>query len=208
MKNEKLVYLLGALLGWFALVSQFSLIHQHRVASAFETTVRFFTFFTILTNLMVAIFFSGQLLSPANRFRQWLSGAGIYTALTIYILVVGLVYQVLLRHIWNPTGLQMWTDELLHTVIPIYMVVCWIVFDEKKQLSYRLIPAWLLYPGIYCIVVMIRGAFTGYYPYPFLDVATLGFHQVILTILGLILLFVLLSLLFIWIGRKMAAAKR
>lgn len=44
-----------SILGWFALGSQLYLIIQNRIVSVPETVVRYFSFFTILTNLLVAI---------------------------------------------------------------------------------------------------------------------------------------------------------
>ncbi|HMI79175.1 MAG TPA: hypothetical protein VK484_10285 [Ferruginibacter sp.] len=41
--------------GWFALIGQFYLIIENRVASLAETITRYFGFFTILTNIIVAV---------------------------------------------------------------------------------------------------------------------------------------------------------
>lgn len=45
-------------LGWFALLLQLYLIILHRVSSLPETIVRFFSFFTIQTNILVALCFT------------------------------------------------------------------------------------------------------------------------------------------------------
>jgi len=49
--------------------------------------------------------------------------AGVITAITVYITIVGLVYNVILRFLWKPEGLQFIVDELLHTVIPLLLLV-------------------------------------------------------------------------------------
>jgi ABC-type Na+ efflux pump permease subunit len=57
------------------------------------------------------------------------------TAITLYILIVGLVYNVILRFLWVLTGSQKIVDELLHLVIPVLVLLYWIVFVTKKEYS-------------------------------------------------------------------------
>ncbi len=61
-------YLLAilALFGWFALLSQFYLIIEGRVVPVPETIIRYFSFFTILTNLLVAVCATVLLLKPGS----------------------------------------------------------------------------------------------------------------------------------------------
>ena len=63
---------------------------------------------------------------------------------------------------------------------------------------------WLLYPALYCVYSLIRGAFVDWYPYPFIDPLQLGYPRVFLNIAGLILLFIVMSLLYVAIGRAIA----
>jgi len=41
--------------GWFSLIAQFYLIIINRTTSVGETIIRYFNFFTILTNILVAL---------------------------------------------------------------------------------------------------------------------------------------------------------
>ncbi len=50
--------LIFALIGWFAIIAQFGLMIENRVSSIPETIIRFFSFFTIITNTLVAIYFT------------------------------------------------------------------------------------------------------------------------------------------------------
>ena len=61
--------ILIAIAGWFALASQLYLIIQNRVVSVAETIIRYFSFFTILTNLIVAICVTVLLLKPKSELR-------------------------------------------------------------------------------------------------------------------------------------------
>lgn len=194
---KKILSLIFALLGWFAVITQFILMYKNSEIPIPELTVRFFSFFTILTNILVAVFFTVQALGM-KKYK-----AGTLTAITVYITIVGLVYQVLLRHLWAPTGMQWVVDELLHSVIPALTILYWYLYEEKDQVLYRQIPAWLLYPFVYSIYILIRGYFSGFYPYPFVDVSVLGFSKVLFNAFLLFLFFGFISLLFVFIGNRL-----
>ena len=42
----------GLIIGWFAIITQFILMIENKQADILETVFRFFSFFTILTNIM------------------------------------------------------------------------------------------------------------------------------------------------------------
>lgn len=198
---KKYTSIILAILAWFAVMTQYYLMIEHRGASVFETTIRFFSFFTILTNSLVVIYFTMVLLKKKSDNLSILDKPGTLTAVTVYITIVGLVYQIILRHIWEPTGLQMIVDELLHTVIPILVIIFWYVYDEKISVTYNQIPQWLIYPLIYLVYILIRGHFSSFYPYPFMDVVSLGLSKVLTNSAGLIVLFICMSALFIKLGK-------
>lgn len=188
---KKNLSILFALIGWFAVLSQLYLALQNRATPVPEALVRFFSYFTILTNTLVASYFTAQ--TTTNDKISFFNRKGSLSAITVYILVVGIVYQVALRSIWNPEGLQKVTDELLHTVIPILTLVYWYLYEKKNQQTWQLLPAWLTYPAVYLVYIMIRGHFSGFYPYPFVNVAEIGYGQTAINSLGVLLLFVVLS---------------
>jgi hypothetical protein len=170
---------------------------QNRTASIFETIIRFFSFFTIVTNTLVGLYFTAQILR-ISKYNK----AGTLTAITVYITIVGIVYQLLLRHVWQPNGMQLIVDELLHTINPLFVIVFWYLYEEKKQVKYGQISGWLLYPLVYLIYVLIRGSFSGFYPYPFVNVAKIGLAKTLLNSTMLLLFFILVAFLFVVIGRK------
>lgn len=201
MKNK--LTLLFATIAWFAVLTQYYLMMENRVFPMLETTIRFFSFFTILTNLLVAIYFSLSLVKKKEGYLSIINKSGTLTAVTVYITVVGLVYQILLRSIWEPKGMQRVVDELLHSVIPILVIIFWYLYEEKKAIAYKQILQWLIYPLIYLIFVLIRGSFSNFYPYPFVDVVNLGLKQVLINSAGLMLFFICLSVVYIKLGKLM-----
>jgi hypothetical protein len=130
--------ILVALLTWFAVIMQYVLMIQNRTADVAETTIRFFSFFTILTNIIVAIFFTN------NIYSKTLNSSKL-TAVTIYITIVGLVYQVILRQTWKPEGMQFIVNELLHTLIPLMVIIFWCMYAVNRLTPYSRIAKWAIF---------------------------------------------------------------
>lgn len=193
----------GALLGWLTLILQFYLMLNNRVVPVPETTLRFFSYFTILTNTLVAITYTVLWLDPpAGRIRM-LTKASFLTAVTVYILIVGIIYNVILRSLWSPKGLQQLVDESLHTVLPLLFFLFWLLFVPKATLEWKQSFIWLAYPIAYILYILLIGALTGFYPYPFADAGQLGYPRALLNGLGIIAFFSLLSLLLIALGKNL-----
>jgi len=87
--------------GWVALIGQFYLILENRVASIAETIVRFFGFFTILSNILVTVAVTVLLLKRPAGWLRFFSKASTLAATGVYIFVVGLVYNTVLRFQWS-----------------------------------------------------------------------------------------------------------
>lgn len=198
---KRFLSILIAVIAWFAVLTQYYLMIENRVAPIVETTIRFFSFFTILTNSLVAFYFTLISLKIKNHLPAILNKPGTLTAITVYITIVGLVYQILLRQIWHPQGLQMIVDELLHSFIPIMVIIYWYLYENKSSLLYTQIPKWLIYPLVYLAYILLRGHFSNFYPYPFVDVAKLGLSKVLLNSILLVALFAGISVIFNAIGR-------
>ncbi|MGE6221440.1 Pr6Pr family membrane protein [Nubsella zeaxanthinifaciens] len=193
-----------AIVAWFALIGQFYLQFNSGVAPKPELLVRFFSYFTIQSNLLIAIASTSIVLLPKTALGVFFSRQTIKTALTVYILVVALVYNVVLRFLWTFIGWGALVNELLHVVVPLLFLIYWSVFVVKRFLKWSNLWWWLSYPLVYCIVVMLRGNYSGFYPYPFLNMDKLGLQSVMVNCLAVTALFAVLSVLFIAIGKRQA----
>lgn len=131
-------------------------------------------YFTILTNGLVAVLFGSVALGwkPAPRL---LAGAALAMAL------VGIIYALLLSGLRVLEGQALFADFLLHTANPILVALFWLVFAEKGRLAMTDAFFWATYPVAYCFYVLLRGAASGFYPYPFLDVAQRSLPAVLVT---------------------------
>lgn len=201
-KSGQLFLVTGAFLGWFSIVLQFYLILLNREASVQETIIRYFSFFTILTNILTTVCFTVLLCTPMSTWGKFFSRPSTLTALAVYITIVGVVYNGILRFLWSPQGAQQLVDELLHLVNPLWFLLFWIFFVPKSRLKWKNVFFWLLYPLIYIIFILVRGSVSGFYPYPFINVSNLGYPAVLVNCVILFFAFLLLSLLFVWIGKR------
>ena len=198
MQNNRLFSFLGFIVVWFSLIAQFVIMMQNSEVGVYNTVVRFFSFFTILSNILVAISFTASILNCSSFFKSYKT----QTAIAVYISIVAIVYNIILRFIWEPTGLQRIVDELLHVVNPIIFVIFWFMRKNEISLSYKYIFKILVFPLVYLFVVLLIGNYSNYYPYPFLDVNLLGFMNVINNSIGISLAFALVSLMFVFISNR------
>ena len=167
-----------------------------------ETIIRFFSFFTILTNLLVALYFTSRIPIFKKVSIRQMTNKGTITALTVFILVVGLVYQLVLRQTWHPTGFQRIVDELLHSVMPVFVLLYWLSFADIADIKFNILKNWLWFPGLYFVYILIRGLFSDFYPYPFINALEIGYVQVIFYCLIVSGVFLAILGILLFVGRK------
>ncbi|RMO91209.1 hypothetical protein ALQ33_04805 [Pseudomonas syringae pv. philadelphi] len=210
-QGQRYYALVGACLGWTGLVIQLYLIFIGRYvdhASLLGGLVRFFSFFTVLTNTLVAVALSCALTERQSAGHRFFRHPVVCAGITVSIALVGLAYNILLRHLWHPQGWQWVTDELLHDVMPLGFVLYWWLFVPKGHVRFKHIALWAMYPVVYFAYVLLRGDMIGDYLYPFIDVGTIGFPNAFINALGVLLGFVLIALLLVgidqWAARRQA----
>ncbi len=191
-----------AAIAWFALMLQLLLMVQEATpGSTLLAIVNYFSFFTILTNLLVALGTTFPLLAPHSPGGQFFLRPATQTAIAVYIVIVGVTYSLLLRKMWNPQGAQKIADVALHDVVPVLYVVFWTFLVPKFTLRWSDAVRWLDFPVLYMAYTLVRGSVSHWYPYYFIDVATIGWSRALSHAFGLLLAFLGLGLLFIAIGR-------
>jgi hypothetical protein len=196
----------GALLGWFGLALQlYLMLVQAPGPERLGAVITYFSFFTILTNILAAVVFTAVALQPKGEWGQWLCRPSVQAATAVYIAVVGMVYQLLLRQLWNPQGAQWVADVVLHSIIPVGYVLYWLLFAPRAGLNWKDAVVWLTYPAVYLVYILARGAMSGLYPYPFVDVNVLGYGGVLARAAGFLLVFLGMGLLVVAVGRWMRA---
>ena len=158
-----------------------------------EGIVVFFGYFTVLTNLFVALTATLPLIAGFSGLGRWFGKPTVLGCATTSILIVGITYHFLLRNIWQPQGLQLLADIVLHYVVPILAFAYWLVFPPRSKLGILAPLAWCLYPMGYFVYVFARGKLLGSYPYYFIDVTSIGYRQAMLNSFGLLVAFIVLG---------------
>ena len=121
--------------------------------------------------------------------------------ITVVMMAVGLGYHILLASQWSHTGLAWWADQGLHTAVPVALALWWVRFAPKAGLVGRDALRWTVWPLGYAIYAVLRGLSTGFYPYPFMDVTTLGLSKALINIGALGVCFAALALCLIGVAR-------
>ena len=192
-----------ALVAWATLALQLGLDISHMGARGEPLAVtiwRFFGFFTILANLGVAIVASAMAIKPDGSF----AGPRVRLVTATAIALVGIVYSLLLRRYWQPTGWYAIADHALHDVVPPLFVLAWLLSGHGR-LEWR-DTLWVgAAPAAYFGYTLARGAFDGWYPYWFLDPSNLSPAQMVMNGLLLLAGFLVAGLVLVaadrWLGR-------
>lgn len=190
---EKTYGLMLATITWLSIVLQLYL-----------TTGSFFNFisyFTILSNILVALGLSLSLAFSNSNIGRFFALATVKSAIALYIFIVALVYNLVLRSLWAPTGWRLIADNLLHVLVPLLYILYWFIFIPKGSLNWKDGVKWIYFPLAYLFYTLIRGHFTHWYPYPFMDVGKFGYQQVLINVGLMIMAFFLVGLLLIMVNR-------
>ncbi len=143
--------------------------------------LRFVSYFTILSNVLVAVVTLPLVRDPTHDGRLW---RVLRLDAVVCIAVTAVVHWLLLRPILDLEGAPLVADLLLHVVVPLLALVGWLVAGPRRRVDRADVLPALVLPVAWLVLTLGRGAVTGWYPYPFLDVGELGYPGVVLNCLG------------------------
>jgi len=136
--------------------------------------VRFFSYFTIQSNLIVLFVAIGLAADPRRDGRFW--RVARLDAL-LGIAVTGIVFATLLSGLVNPTGAGAWANAGFHYVSPAMTLAGWLLFGPRPRIDARSLALAFAWPVAWLAYTLVHGAATGWYPYPFLDVGKVGYAR-------------------------------
>ena len=221
---RRLLFALNALVAWSGLLLSFTLTVLGTYPSentdpnmlgnpdqgAIGRILDFFTYFTIWSNILVAIV-------SIMLFRRPDRDSFVFRVLRLdsilMITVTGIIYNVVLAGSAKLQGLEVVSNLFDHMLTPLVSILVWLFIGPRGWISWRVIGASLILPIIWLAFALIRGAFMGAYPYGFLDVATYGYGTVLINVLGVVVFAIVLCLI-LWgidwvirrIGQRASAA--
>jgi hypothetical protein len=153
--------------------------------------VRFFSYFTVQSNIIVAAAAATLAVDPDRDGRGWrvLRLDGL-----LGILITGVVFSAVLAPVVNPTGLAYWLNLAFHYFSPIAALLGWLLFGPRPRITTATIVAALAWPIVWILYTFAHGAISGWYPYPFLDAGLHGYgvairNTVLVVVIGAIVLF-------------------
>lgn len=186
-----------ALVGCFAVVGQYFASHAGNLSS----TIDYFSYFTILSNILVAATFTAAALAPHSALGTFLLKPGIALATAVYITVTGLTYFLILSSLYHLEGWVLIFDRLLHYVMPPAYVLYWLLFVPKGRLELSA-AAWALIPPIiYAVYTFVHGPWSGFYPYPFVDLPKIGVLQTAQNVAEFVVFFYVTGVVYVAVDR-------
>ena len=165
-----------------------------RGSSLLGRIIRVFSFFTVLSNLLSGIVSAQLAARPGRDGPVW---RVVRLAALIGISVTGIVYSTVLAQIHQPNGTsETLVNVLVHYVVPIMMVIGWLAVGPRPRIDLGTVLWSLLFPALWMVYTVVRGAVWKWYPYPFVDVTTHGYVRVVVNALGVVVVLGVVAALF------------
>ncbi len=186
-----------------SLVLQLVLVLIRDNDTALTRVIRLLSYFTIESNLIVAVVSWTLVADPQRDGRGWRIAR---LASVVCIAVTGVVYVSVLRGLFDLTPAGRVADTGLHYVTPLFVVVGWLLFGPRPRVDLRTVGLMLLFPIGWLAYTLVRGEIVDAYPYPFVDVAAEGYAVVAVNCVVVTLVFVAVSLLVLLLDRRLASS--
>jgi len=183
----------------------------------------FFSFFTILSNVLAAIvllwaalwLWTGRRTSaPSGDAKVEPTGLAVAMAsVSTYMIITGIVYNALLRSIVLPQGSEpiFWSNEVLHLVAPLFLLADVFVGPARRSLPWSRLAVVIAFPIAWVVYTLVRGPLVinpasgvpYWYPYPFLDPnGAGGWPSVVLYVVLISVAFLVVGSFVIWWRRR------
>ncbi len=196
-RSARTLALVIALTAWIGLAVQFH-VSSDRVGPPLATLWSMARYFTILTNLALAVTFTGVAAG-----RPGFGAPSLLGGVTLAILLVGVIFSLLLSDAFHPDGIEHLSNFLMHYVAPVLTPLFWLAFAQKGRLRLRDPLIWAAFPLTYLGYALLRGRVDGHYPYAFMDVALIGETHVAVNVAIISVGFMAAAYGLVWADRRL-----
>ncbi len=167
--------------------------------------VRLVSYFTIQSNLFVLVAAVTLAVAPGRDGRVW---RVVRLDALLAIAVTGVVYNTLLAPLVHLDGLALWTNTALHVVSPVLALAVWLAVGPRPRITWGTVGWAFVWPVAWIVHTFVRGAVTGWYPYPFMDAAALGLPRAVGTTSLVIVLALVLAVVLKVLDRRLPPTRR
>jgi len=168
-------------------------------------TIDYFSYFTILSNIVVVIVATLLWRNPERR-------SGIFRVLRmdslIMITVTGLIFAIVLAPDADLRGWQYLSNTLEHYITPVLTVLVFLLIGPRGLFRISTVFLALIVPMIWVGYTLIRGAVIDSYPYGFIDVGIHGYGTVTINLIGIVIFGIVLGLIFLGLDRWLSRGIR
>jgi hypothetical protein len=176
-----------------------NILDSSAAAGRLEQTRRYFSYFTIQSNFLVAV---SMVFIVRDRLGTQLFRV-VRLASLVGITVTGIVAAIALPPSPNYTTGSLICDRLLHVVVPVLTFIGWVAFGPRGVVRREdLLPS-LIWPVAWLVATLALGPSVGWYPYPFIDADRIGLGRTLLNCAVIALLFLALAALARWADRRL-----
>jgi len=177
---------------------------ERLVAPLPERVLRFFSYFTIQSNLLAAGTALSLIARPNRDGRRW---RVLRIAAIVGMTVTFVVYMIALRPLLHLDGIARLTNIGFHYVAPVLTVGGWLIFGPWPRIDVESLVRHLAWPFSYLIYILVLGAVTGWYPYPFIDVSQLGYRRTLSNALVVTVLLLFVGVVYRIIDTRLGGAE-
>lgn len=205
--------LVTALLSTAALIIQLILVihgvgvltdENGPTVAAPERVLRFFSYFTVQSNILVILSCLTLAVAPNRDGRIW---RVLRLDAIVGITVTIIVYHFALAPLLNLRGLAALTDITFHYVTPVLAIIGWFLFGPRPRINRATLLWSLAWPALYFVYSLIHGAITNWYPYPFVDIANIGYPRALLNLLVVCMLLLVVGVIYKFGDAKLPPAR-
>jgi hypothetical protein len=172
------------------------MLEGETLTTGIAKSVEFFSYFTIISNLLAAVVLTAPLVAQGSAVATWCERTPTRIMTAAYLAITAGIYHALLASQWDPQGWRLVSDTLLHTVTPAVFLVDWLARGGVGPVIWRALPKVLVLPVVYGVWTLVHGALSGFYPYPFMNVAKRGYPDVLVTMVVMAIGFLVVAAVF------------
>jgi hypothetical protein len=162
--------------------------------------VRFVSYFTVESNLLVLILAVSLVLNPFRDGRLW---RVLQADALLGIIITGIVFGTVLAGLVHHHGIDVWINAGLHYFAPAWTLVGWLLFGPRPRLDWATIGWAFVWPVLWLVYIFAFGAASGWYPYPFMNAHVHGYATALGATAAVVVLALVIALLLRFADRRL-----